>query len=389
MCLCPWSADAQKCLDEANSVLSSYDGHFRELAEELKLDCEIFNPDDAYDDDYQLIEGRVRIHIAMLVGSIPNATPGNPEAYIGMMVEEVMTEDISLPALELACSQIRRRVKFTPSISEVIEAIQEQAELWEPRLNAIHGCEDYATWLRDKLRIATELVAAEQVKREEQRLAAEEKKRVDAELRAQPLGLGDRVRWRNDEPFDPTFLGTITKQWQYSDGFDVFFDIGRNYYVERKDLERVIPGDRGHAMTPQAEKKLAEERIRLLRTQRPVVGDRVTDDIHDWTDPDDPPHGAGTVLFAHDFEPGDYDDGFTVRFDSGGLGENYMACQLRRLLPGDPDFVAIGAGESACAVSCEEATTLAPHPRKSTGVAAARSGAVSHERSNQTGKESK
>ena len=146
----------------------------------MKLDCEIFNPDDAYDDDYQLIEGRVRIHIAMLVGSIPNATPGNPEAYIGMMVEEVMTEDISLPALESACSQIRRRVKFTPSISEVIEAIQEQAELWEPRLNAIHGCEDYATWLRDKLRIATELVAAEQVKREEQRLAAEEKKRVDA-----------------------------------------------------------------------------------------------------------------------------------------------------------------------------------------------------------------
>jgi hypothetical protein len=328
------------------------------------------------------------MHIRMLLASFPNANPGNAEAYLGAMVEEVLAAFPSVPALESACSHIRKTVKFPPTIAEVIEAVDEQNDLWSDRFMAIADCATRAESLRRELKAATELVAAEQVKREEQRLAAEEKKRADDELRATPLVVGVRVRWRNDKPFDPT-LGTITKQWQSSDGFDVFFDIGRSCYVERKDLERVIPGDRGHAMTPQAEKKLAEERVRLLRTQRPVVGDRVTDDIHGWTDPDDPPHGAGTVIFAGDFEHNGYDDGFTVQFDNGVLGTHWMAIQLRRLLPGDPDFVANGAGESACAVSCEEATTLAPHPHNSTGASTARTAEASHGQPNQTERLSK
>jgi hypothetical protein len=55
-------------------------------------------------------------------------------------------------------------------------------------------------------------------------------------------------------------------------------------------------------------------------------------------DPEDPPNGAGTVVFAGDFEPDGFDDGFTIQFDNGTLGVNWMACQLRRLLPDDPEF---------------------------------------------------
>jgi hypothetical protein len=44
------------------------------------------------------------------------------------------------------------------------------------------------------------------------------------------------------------------------------------------------------------------------------------------------------VVFAGDVDPDGYDDGFTIQFDNGELGVNIMACQLRRLLPDDPDF---------------------------------------------------
>jgi hypothetical protein len=387
VCRCPWSTDAQMALDEAGKVLDLYDSKYRKLAEQLKLDRQHFNPADAYDDDddESITEERVHMHIRMLLASFPNANPGNAEAYLGAMVEEVLAAFPSVPALESACSHIRKTVKFPPTIAEVIEAIDEQNDLWSDRFMAISDCATCAESLRTELKIATELVAAEQLKREEQLLAAEEKKRAADELRATPLVVGVRVRWRNDKPFDPTFLGTITKQWQSSDGFDVFFDIGRSCYAERKDLERVIPGDRGYEVSAEVQKK--------QRALRPVVGDRVTDDIP-WRDPECQPCGAGTVLSAGDFDPDGYDDGFTVQFDNGVLGSNWMAIQLQRLLPGDPDFAAIalpsmdtaatGAGESACAVSCEEATTLAPHSHNSTGVAAARSGAVSHERSNKT-----
>jgi hypothetical protein len=44
------------------------------------------------------------------------------------------------------------------------------------------------------------------------------------------------------------------------------------------------------------------------------------------------------VVFAGDVEPDGYDNGFTIQFDNGVLGENWMACQSNRLLPDDPEF---------------------------------------------------
>ena len=44
------------------------------------------------------------------------------------------------------------------------------------------------------------------------------------------------------------------------------------------------------------------------------------------------------MVFAGDVEPDGHDDGLTIQFDNGRLGVNIMACQLRRLLPDDPEF---------------------------------------------------
>jgi hypothetical protein len=313
-------------------LLRRHDKNFRELAKELELDLnERFNPDDASDDDCRLLESRVRPAVALLLASFPNANPGNSEAYVGMMVEEVMAEDgVSLVVLESACSQIRRTSKFPPTTAEVIEAIQEQVELWEPRLDAIYYCENAAGCMRDELTAAQAELTAATAEREE-------KKRAEDELRAHPLKAGDRVRHNSAHLY-----GTIADGSR--DGFYVFYDTGGNGRVDGQDLQRLIPDDYGFEIVggkrAEMEKRLAEYRVLLQRRQRPAVGDRVTDDIgNHW---DDPPNGAGTVVFAGDFDD-DYDDGFIIDFDNGKLGVNMLAYQLRRLPPGEAGFTfAIG-----------------------------------------------
>jgi hypothetical protein len=245
----PYAADRQKYVDTASKLLSRYDSDFHEMAKELRSQKGIFNPRDAYDEDGAVVEERVWKHIGLLLSSYPNANPGNEEAYVSAMVGEVLTVRFSEIALKLACSQIRKTSKFPPTTAEVIEAIEEQQELWSSRCDAIECCEDIAEELREKLKVATEIVAAQQAEREEQRRAAQEKKRADDELRAKPLEVGDRVRWNQT-------LGTITEQCQEesSDGFIVLLDDRDSWYVERKELERVIPGDPGYEITAVVQK---------------------------------------------------------------------------------------------------------------------------------------
>jgi hypothetical protein len=331
VCRNPRGADTPKYLEEGR-WFERRDKHFREVARDLKVALEQFNPENAYDDNYQLTETRVRTHIAMLVGSIPNATPGNPEAYVGMMVEEVMaTEGVTLPALESACSQIRRTVKFTPSISEVIEAIQEQIKLWEPRFDAIHDWDDAAGMLRDELKVATELVAVEPVKREEQRRAAAEKKAADDALRVQPLALGDRVCVGGKS-------GTIEEE--SSMGFTVVLDNACRVFLKPEHLKRLIPGDdnfelsdakRAEIKRKRAEydKENAEQLVAIAEQRAERVLER---DDRVW-------HvgfGHGSVLDVSNFA-----DGYRVQFDSGTVRSLHRD-QLERRLPGWDD-----CGESA------------------------------------------
>jgi hypothetical protein len=249
-------------------------------------------------------------------------------------------DDVSLVVLESACSQIRRTSKFPPTTAEVIEAIREQAELWEPRFSAIHSCENVVGRIRDELTGAQDELTAATAERKERARIAQEKKRADDELRAQPLKVGDRVQNERAYRMGP---GTIADV--FGGGFHVCYDDRGNGYVDGKDLQRLIPGDSGFEIVEAKraaidEKRLAEYRelLQRERDRRPVVGDRVTDDTDERHPLDDPPNGAGTVVFAGDFVPDAYDDGFTIQFDNGVLGVKYIPCQLKRLLPDDPEF---------------------------------------------------
>lgn len=269
---------AQKVLDNASLALREYEEHYRDMAKELECDYdEKFNPKSAYDEDDDITEEQVSKHIGLLLGSYPNANPGNDEAYVRIMVSEVMAECPSLVVLESACSQIRRANKFPPTTAEVIKAIEEEWKAWSPRLWAMRGCGDSAKELRKEVEAVTELVAVAKAEREEQRRLAEEKKRADAEkkraddeLRAKPLVIGDRVRLRGVKPSDWTF-GTIMAPW--GDGFMVELDAGRagdEGWFSNDEIERVIPGDNGFeiplAKRESTETKLVFQRARFTTT---------------------------------------------------------------------------------------------------------------------------
>jgi hypothetical protein len=169
----PHSVDAKKHLDRANQLLARHDGTYRAMAQRLQAEKAVFDPAEAYDDDGEILESRVWLHLGTLLSGYPNANVGNEESYIGNMVGEVLTVCDSEMALKLARSDLLKTSKFPPACAVVVEAIEEQQTLWHPKSTAIDFCEDTAEELRDALKRTTEKVAAEKADRERERLAAE------------------------------------------------------------------------------------------------------------------------------------------------------------------------------------------------------------------------
>jgi hypothetical protein len=162
---CPSAA-----LERGKSILGDYERFGCELIRGCERDVKLFEPDDAYDDDIgQITKGRVAKHIALLIGSFPNANPADPETYTKMLIEEVVAAAPTVTALEAACRKVRRTAKFLPTISEVLAAIKEEQRAWDERWDAINCADMEADTLRKKLeaesarRLAAELARAQAV----------------------------------------------------------------------------------------------------------------------------------------------------------------------------------------------------------------------------------
>jgi vacuolar-type H+-ATPase subunit I/STV1 len=166
-------------LPKAETLLESYDRSDRKRIERFEGACREFNPDEAYDEDYQITKAQVSKHVSLLVGSFPNANPADPEVYTKMLIEEIMAAEPSVVSLESACRSIRRSAKFLPTISEVLEALKEESKTWTKCWEAIECIDEAAEELRQKL--ATE---------KERRAAQEDEKRKTAPL----FSVGDRVK---------------------------------------------------------------------------------------------------------------------------------------------------------------------------------------------------
>jgi len=295
-------------------------------------------PDWRDEEEWCVQKSQVSKVLAIFMGSFPTSNIKQPQIFTMQLLEDVMEREPSYAVLESTCLELRTTLKFMPSIAEFVGELDKQKKQWSEREGAHWLAVETYDELVAQIPATETQLATKQAEREKERQAAEEKKRADDELRAQPLKVGDRVRHKKAYDARPgTIVGVV------EGGLHVFYDSDSGGYVDAGSLERMIPGDSGfeivEAQRDAVEKRLTEYRRRLQRIQRPVVGDRVTDDIHWYYSIEySKSQGTGTVVFAGDVDPDGYDDGFTIQFDNGELGVNIMACQLRRLLPDDPDF---------------------------------------------------
>jgi hypothetical protein len=255
---------SDRTLKQAGNALQRYDEHYREMAERCERDRKDLDPESAYDENDDITEEMVSGHITALLAAFPNDRAADPEARFILMVEDVMAARPRLTVLDSACRQVRRTSKFPPTIAEVLAAIKEQEAKWEERWNAIECIATVADDMRRLLPEELEHRAVAKREQEERRLAAEEQKRVDDELRSQlrakPLVVGDRVKWR-----DHHCAGVIVKLGD--DYADVVFDEAWRHGCSKKEIVRLLPGDSLYRPN--------EYEARRYRKKVPVVGDRV------------------------------------------------------------------------------------------------------------------
>jgi hypothetical protein len=89
--------------------------------------------------------------VSLLVGSFPNAAPHNPEAYTGMMVEEIIAANPTVSALEATCRELRRTKTFPPSIAEMLKELWAQAEMFHATEGIYEDDIEYIEKKRDKM----------------------------------------------------------------------------------------------------------------------------------------------------------------------------------------------------------------------------------------------
>lgn len=64
---------------------------------------------------------KVRMIVALMVDSFPNARPHSPETYIEALVQQIEADEYSSAVVANACDAVVRKSTFLPSVSEVLE----------------------------------------------------------------------------------------------------------------------------------------------------------------------------------------------------------------------------------------------------------------------------
>ena len=155
--------------DEGVAKLGTHD---EALVQRCNEAIEALDPEENYDGDREgdLRRNVISIRLAMLCGSFPAGTPGDPEVYVQVLLEHIAAiESLSFVALDAACRQIATGQKFLPAISEVVAAIEEQQATWNDRYWAIWEIADRSRQIAADiaaLRPAWEASAAARAERE-------------------------------------------------------------------------------------------------------------------------------------------------------------------------------------------------------------------------------
>jgi hypothetical protein len=133
--------------------------------------------------------------VGLLLASFPNASPGNGEAYLGMMIEEVIAANPRASALEGACRALRRTKNFAPTICEMLKELRAQAEMFDKVLGVWEEELEWAVQERERLVAAYEARLAKEAedKRQEEERRRQHEARV-AEMAREQLEREQRER---------------------------------------------------------------------------------------------------------------------------------------------------------------------------------------------------
>ena len=81
--------------------------------------------------------------ITILMGTFPTSKIPEPEIFVRALMDDVMALDPSFVEMESTCRELRKTNKFMPSISEVIEELEKQQELWDQRSDVVWFLEEW------------------------------------------------------------------------------------------------------------------------------------------------------------------------------------------------------------------------------------------------------
>jgi hypothetical protein len=136
--------------------------------------------------DRQISRRVVSEKISLLVGSIPKGMPRSKktaQAFVGMMIEEVIAANPSASVLEAAFRALRRRENIVPSTAQVLKELSKQAEEWDDGWLDFDET-DLEDWLKHRDREIEEAAKeAEQKRREQERREQLERERPEREAR--------------------------------------------------------------------------------------------------------------------------------------------------------------------------------------------------------------
>jgi hypothetical protein len=260
------SLSSPDALRRARRAASWYESRFRGSVtsgrlQKLENECD---PDSWWeDDDGDVRQPEVAKMVAKLVGSWPTSNIPEPGVFVRALIDDVMALNPSFVSFESACRNLRRKLKFMPSISEILAELESQQDVWVQRSTALEFIERNYQDLVKLVAKSEVAVAAAEEERERQRAAEEElreRQRKYWEAKAAPLVVGDRVRHKN-----VVGAGVITKPNETDCGDQIWYVLFDNYlekgdlWVFAKHLEKLVEGDEG--FVPQLPSTCVDARI--------------------------------------------------------------------------------------------------------------------------------
>jgi hypothetical protein len=116
--------------------------------------AEYYEESDDEDDDRDavLIESIVAKRLALLLATVRSGAPkeAEPEGFNEILLAHVLDSGVGYLAFEFACRQIEKSQRYV-RIPDLIEALDEQSELWRHRRWAVHEIEEFAAKIRSEM----------------------------------------------------------------------------------------------------------------------------------------------------------------------------------------------------------------------------------------------